>query len=141
MARGRTRRYGVAMELRVLYDGACGLCSGSAAWLARRDRRGALRLVPLESPEAAPWRVHAGEAGGVPDTLVVVETGPDGAERVHLRSAAVARTLSALGPPWRAAGWLLARAPRPLADAVYRAAARRRTRARHASGCLRETHR
>jgi predicted DCC family thiol-disulfide oxidoreductase YuxK len=141
MARGPTRRYGVAMALRVLYDGACGLCSGAAAWLARRDRRGALRLVPLDSPEAAPWRVHAGEPGAVPDTLVVVEAGPDGAETVHLRSAAVARALTALGPPWRAAGWLLGRTPRPLADAAYRAVARRRARAPHASGCLRETHR
>jgi predicted DCC family thiol-disulfide oxidoreductase YuxK len=143
MARAGRAPYLPAMALRILYDGDCGLCTGAAGWLARRDRRGALRLVPLSAPEAAPWRAHAGGAGpgGAPDTLVAVETLPGGGERVHLRAAAVARALSRLGLPWSLAGLALGLAPRPLADAAYRAVARRRGRAPPASGCLREIHR
>ncbi len=143
MAPGPARAYQRPMGLLVLYDGDCGLCSGAAGWLARHDRRGALRLLPLSAPEADPWRALAGASGpgGAPDTLVAVEPLPGGGERVYLRAAAVARALSRLGFPWSLAGLALRGAPRPLADAAYRTVARRRGRAPGASGCLREIHR
>ena len=115
------------MDLLVLYDGTCGLCTGAAAWLRDRDRRGALRLLPLDAPEAAPYRPHAFPpgSGARPDTLVVV-TRRGGAEEVRVRGAAVARALRALGFPWSLAGRALDALPRPFADAAYRAVARRR---------------
>jgi predicted DCC family thiol-disulfide oxidoreductase YuxK len=128
VAPDRERTYPVSMPLLVLYDGACGLCTGSAAWLARHDRRGALLFSPLASPEAAPYRSAAFTAGDTtrPDTLVVVERAGD-REVVRVRADAVASALRALGPPWSLAGLALGAAPRRLADAAYRAVARRRS--------------
>jgi predicted DCC family thiol-disulfide oxidoreductase YuxK len=119
--------YPVPMPLLVLYDGACGLCTGAAAWLARRDRRGALLFSPLESAEGAPYRAAAFTSGDTvrPDTLVVVERA-GGQEVVRVRTDAVASALWALGLPWSLAGLILRAAPRRLADAAYRAVARRR---------------
>jgi predicted DCC family thiol-disulfide oxidoreductase YuxK len=115
------------MPLLVLYDGSCGLCTGAAAWLARRDRRGALLLSPLGSAEGAPYRAAAFTSGDTvrPDTLVVVERA-GGREVVRVRTDAVASALRALGLPWSLAGLALRAAPRRLADAAYRAVARRR---------------
>lgn len=36
----------------ILYDDACGICSHSAAWLARQRLHAAVRFVPVDSPEA-----------------------------------------------------------------------------------------
>jgi predicted DCC family thiol-disulfide oxidoreductase YuxK len=119
--------YSLPMPLLVLYDGACGLCTGAAAWLARRDRHGALLFAPLGSAEGAPYRTAAFTSGDTvrPDTLVVVERA-GGREVVRVRADAVASALRALGLPWSLAGLALRAAPRPLADAAYRAVARRR---------------
>lgn len=111
----------------VLYDDRCGLCSGAAAWLARRDRGGALSFSPIDSPEGLPYRAEAFPPGGDgrPDTLVVVER-EGSREVVRVRADAVASALRALGPPWSLAGVALGLAPRRIADAVYRAVARNR---------------
>jgi predicted DCC family thiol-disulfide oxidoreductase YuxK len=92
------------------------------AWLRARDRRGALRFEPLQGPAAAPWCAVAGP--GL-DTLVVVARGPDG-ERILTRSAAVLAALRAIGGGWGLLSLILSLAPRPFADATYRAVARRR---------------
>jgi len=118
------------MPLLVLYDGACGLCTGAAAWLARRDRHGALNFAPLGSAEGAPYRAAAFTSGDAvrPDTLVVVERRGDH-EVVRVRTDAVASALRAVGLPWSLAGLALRAAPRLVADSVYRRVARRRGRA------------
>ena len=36
--------------LDVVFDGRCGVCTRAALWLARRDRRGRLRLHPYQHP-------------------------------------------------------------------------------------------
>lgn len=38
----------------VLWDGDCGLCASSAAWLRRQDRSGALRVEPYQSAPSPP---------------------------------------------------------------------------------------
>lgn len=53
-----------------------------------------------------------------PDSLLLLSE-----NRVLIRSAAVARLLSGLQPPWPIAGRLLRLIPRPLADVGYRTVA------------------
>jgi predicted DCC family thiol-disulfide oxidoreductase YuxK len=113
----------------VLYDARCGLCSGSVAWLARHDGRGALAFSPIDSPEGEPYRSAAFPPGSStrPDTLVVVERSHSG-EVVRVRSDAVAAALRGLGLPWSLAGVALGALPSPIADAVYRTISRLRRR-------------
>ena len=35
----------------VIYDGACGLCQGSVAWVSRRARPGAFEFLPCQAAE------------------------------------------------------------------------------------------
>ena len=47
----------------VIYDGTCGLCQGSVAWLARRAVPGQLELLPCQAPERParfPWMEERG---------------------------------------------------------------------------------
>jgi predicted DCC family thiol-disulfide oxidoreductase YuxK len=113
----------------VLYDARCGLCSGSVAWLARHDTRGALAFSPIDSAAGDPYRRAAFPTGDSirPDTLVVVERGAAG-EVVRVRSGAVASALRGLGLPWSLAGRALGALPTPMADAAYRVIARLRRR-------------
>lgn len=109
----------------VLYDGACGLCHRSVAFLARRDRDGSrFRFAPLGG-ETAAARLEGRAVGPLPAGTVVVLTS-DG--RVLLRSEAVLRALARLGGPWRAFGAAFRAVPRPLRDAAYRLVARLRRR-------------
>ena len=107
----------------VLFDSQCGLCERSVAWLARRDRRGALLFAPNDGVTA---RLAGGPPGGDPDGVVVLE----GARR-HVGAPALARALRSLGGIWPLAGWMLDALPRPVSDTVYRWVAGRR---RHISG-------
>jgi predicted DCC family thiol-disulfide oxidoreductase YuxK len=110
----------------VLYDGACGLCDASVQWLLRHDRRGVLRFAPLQGTTARRW-VTEQAPDEAQQTIVLVERGADGRERVSDRSTAAFRILGALGGAWRALSWLRL-LPRALTDAVYRFVARRRRR-------------
>lgn len=44
--RGRIGTAGIDL----VFDGECGFCTRAAAWLARRDRRGRIRLHPYQRP-------------------------------------------------------------------------------------------
>ncbi|MBK6406194.1 MAG: DUF393 domain-containing protein [Holophagales bacterium] len=82
----------------VLYDGGCGLCHRSVAFLARRDRDGSLFVfAPLGGPTAT-VRLVAGGDGPLPSGTVAVldETG-----RLRTRSDAVLHALDRLGGGWR----------------------------------------
>ena len=42
----------------VIYDGTCGLCQGSVAWLERRAMRGRFEFLPCQAPQRRarfPW--------------------------------------------------------------------------------------
>ena len=109
-------------ELTLLYDGDCPLCSREVAFLRRRDRRGALRLVDLAGPEFDPEafglsreRAMARIHGVLPDGQLV-----EGMEVFR-------RAYAAIG-----LGWLLAPSRWPvlgrLFDAGYAWFARNRLR-------------
>jgi predicted DCC family thiol-disulfide oxidoreductase YuxK len=119
----------------LLFDGECGLCDRAVRFLARCDRRRRLRFAPLQGDAGAPWRELARPAPGAElEWLVLVEGHDRGpAARVRLGAAAIARALVLAGGPSAIAGGVLALVPRPVADAAYRAVARRRHRL--ASSC------
>lgn len=106
----------------VLYDGGCGLCHRSVAFLARRDRDGTLfRFAPLGGATAS-----SRLGGAPPPSGSVLLSTADG--RLLLRSDAILHALARLGAPWSvlaAAGGLV---PRPLRDAAYGLVARLRRR-------------
>jgi predicted DCC family thiol-disulfide oxidoreductase YuxK len=107
----------------VLYDGSCGLCHRSVAFLARRDRDGSrFRFAPLGG-EAASVRFRASAPAGPfgPGASVVLLTA-DG--RLFLRSDAVLHALGRLGGAWRVLARFLAIVPRPLRDGAYSLVAR-----------------
>jgi len=107
----------------LFYDGGCGLCHRAVRLLLRADREARLRFAPLggETFEAL---VPRSSRAGLPDSLVLA--GGDGA--LHVRSAAVVEALRVAGGPARAAAALARLVPRPVADRLYDAVARRRRR-------------
>jgi predicted DCC family thiol-disulfide oxidoreductase YuxK len=106
----------------VLYDGVCGLCSRSVAWLSARDRERRLKFAPLQGETAARLRaLHPGIPPGL-DSVVYLEPGG-----LHVRSKAFLHASRHLDPPWRWAygfRWL----PGMPLDLVYRLVARVRYR-------------
>lgn len=110
----------------VLFDDGCGLCSGAVRWLAERDTRRVLRFAPLSGETARPYLAQAAAAAGDCETLVLVEAGVGGGERIFVRSAAVGRALRHVGGAWGLLGRLLGALPRRLADRLYCAVSRRR---------------
>lgn len=108
----------------VFYDGACGLCHWSVAFLARRDRDGSrFRFAPLRGVTFR-QRVPEGLAAALPDSLALQT--PEG--RLLVRTAAVIRALAALGGPWALVGRGLGLLPRALLDWGYDGVARIRHR-------------
>jgi predicted DCC family thiol-disulfide oxidoreductase YuxK len=111
----------------LFYDGTCGLCDRTVAWLLRRDRRAALRFAPLDGATAAQARARVARWPVGVDSVVLVED--DGtAARATWRTAAVAGALARLPSPWPWAAWALRVVPRPIADAGYDLVARLRRR-------------
>ena len=99
----------------IFYDGACGLCHGSVAFLARRDRDGSrFRFAPLRGITFR-QRVPEGLAAALPDSLALQT--PEGA--LLVKTAAVARALRALGGPWTLLGRILGGIPQGLSDWGY----------------------
>lgn len=107
----------------VLYDGGCGLCHRSVAFLARRDRDGSrFQFAPLGGETASARLGESPPAGPPgPDATVVLLTA-DG--RLLLRSDAVLHALGRLGGAWRVLACGLALVPRPLRDGAYSLVAR-----------------
>ena len=109
----------------VFFDGACGLCQRSVAWLVAHDSRRALRFAHLQGGFARD-RLPAGLRDfGTDGAVVLLE--PAAGDRISTRSAAVFRALTYLAAPWNWIGHA-ARIPlaRPLFDIAYRFVARRR---------------
>lgn len=111
----------------VLYDGDCGFCDHTVQWLLDHDRDGRLVFAPLQGPTAAAVRARQPRWPPGLDSLVLVEVGPGGRERVAWYSRAVLGICAYLPWPWRAAA-LLRILPAPLFDLGYRAFARIRYR-------------
>ena len=110
----------------VLFDGVCGFCDRTVAWLIERDPAGRLRFAPLQGETARALRARHPEIPSEAETLVFVERGAEG-DRVLLRSRAVLAACAALESPPRWLRWL-ALVPAPLREAGYRLFARLRYR-------------
>ena len=113
----------------VLIDGTCALCNGAAAWLSRRNQRGAMVFATNRGEVA---RIADEPPGGDPTTIVVW----DGARRL-VRSTAVLALLDALGGGWRVLAALGRLCPPALRDFVYDQVARRRHRFAGPAACTR----
>ncbi len=106
----------------VLYDGVCGLCSRTVAWLIARDRERRLAFAAMQGETAARLRaLHPGIPPGL-DSVVYLEPGG-----LHLRSQAFLHVSRHLGRPWRWAYWFRWLPAFPL-DLAYRLVARVRYR-------------
>jgi predicted DCC family thiol-disulfide oxidoreductase YuxK len=110
----------------VFYDGVCGLCNRFVRFLIRRDAHARLLYAPLQGSLARAVLPRYGLDPADLDTVYVIAQWQEPSEHVLARSRAIVHALAQLGPAWRilaAAGRV---APRRLADAIYRAVARRR---------------
>lgn len=107
----------------VLYDGLCGFCDATVSWLLRHDPEGRFRFAPLQGETAAALLARHPEVPADLDSIILVEAGPDGAERLSWHSTAAFRIGARLDQPWRALSWLRV-LPRFLTDLGYRAFAR-----------------
>ncbi len=106
----------------MLYDGVCGLCHRSVAWLLEHDRDEKLHYAPLQGETTARLRALHPDIPTDLSSVVYVEDG-----RVHVRSKAFLHVARYLRWPWRlghALRWL----PAFLIDPLYGFVARRRYR-------------
>lgn len=106
----------------VVFDGECAFCNRWVDFLLRFDRRDIFRFTARQSESGAAFSRQAGLPEGGVGSIIVAENG-----NTLLRSAAVIRMLSLLGPPfsWVAIFRLI---PAPLRDVVYDFIARNRTK-------------
>lgn len=104
----------------VLFDGECAMCSRSVAWIVRRDPCARFRFAALRSAEGAAELERAQGGRGVPDSIVLIDSG-----RVLTRSDAVIGIARRLGFPWSVA-IIAGVIPRPWRDGLYRWVARNR---------------
>ncbi len=108
----------------MLYDGTCGFCAASVAFILRHEQRKSLRFAPLQGAFAAGVRGRHPELEGV-DSMVWVEAPGTEREQVAVRGRAVLRAAGYLGRIWALAG--IARVlPSGLLDAGYDLVARHR---------------
>lgn len=108
----------------LLYDGTCGLCGRTVAFVLCHERPHTVRFAPLNGSAARALIARHPELAGV-DSVVWVDAPGDPAGAVYVRSAAVLHLAEYLGGPWR-----LARAarilPRAWGDRLYDLMARHR---------------
>jgi predicted DCC family thiol-disulfide oxidoreductase YuxK len=104
----------------VFMDGECALCSGAARMIARLDRRGDVRICPVQSPLGRAVMTHYGLNPDDPDTWLYLEDGAafgdfEGLIRLARRLGGVARVAI-----------VLTLLPKGAQQALYRLIARNR---------------
>lgn len=105
----------------IIFDGLCRLCHGSLRFVERRDRARALRYAPFQSAAGALVVERFDLDTAALDSFIVLADG-----EVFSKSAAWAKILRTLRPPWSAFGAVLAAIPAGLSDPVYDFVGRRR---------------
>ncbi|WP_428387798.1 thiol-disulfide oxidoreductase DCC family protein [Mucisphaera sp.] len=103
----------------LFFDGDCGFCRGSVAWVASKDREGILSFAPLGGETAAALGLTDEVRPGGGSAVLV-----DAEKRVHRNSEAVLRALKLVGGFWGGLSRLGLAVPRVLRDPVYRLVAR-----------------
>ncbi len=120
-AAGPRMRPSDGKALVALFDGQCGVCTRSAAWVGQRDQASAVERLDLRDPVVSA-RFPAFEPEKVRESLHVLDAGGE----LWVGVEAIARVLAVL-PRWQfVARGILIPGLRGAAGAVYRAFASRR---------------
>lgn len=107
---------------RAVMDAHCAICARGARWIARNDKKGEFRIIPVQSELGRALMIHHGIDPEDPLSWLYLEDG-HGYESVE----AMIRTGQRLGGIWRA--MLLLRVfPRAIQDYFYGLLARNRYR-------------
>ncbi len=106
----------------IVFDGHCVLCSRSAQFVLRHDRRGTYRLLAAQTPLGHALYVHYGLDPLDYESMILIADGT-----AWLKSEAVIRIARGLGMPWSLAV-ILRVLPRPWRDRLYGVLARNRFR-------------
>ena len=112
------------VELRVLFDGECGLCSRSVQFLYKREARARFTFTPLQSSLGRELAAVAGIDPDDPSSFAVL----DEQDKAHLRSAGAFLALRHCGGLWPLFGTIAGLLPRALTDFCYNFIAQRRLR-------------
>ena len=106
----------------IIFDGLCVLCSGSAQFVLRHDRRAVFRLLAAQTPLGRALYVHYGLDPHDYETMILVADGV-----AAFKSEAGIRIAQRLGFPWSFAA-ILRVLPRRWRDRLYDVLARNRYR-------------
>lgn len=106
----------------IVFDGECVLCSRTAQFVLKRDRRRRFRLTTAQGETGQALYRRLGLPIAEFKTMLVVRDG-----RALTESEAALAIAAGLGWPWRAAAAVRI-VPLPLRDAAYRLVARNRYR-------------
>ena len=79
----------------ILFDGYCVLCSGTARFIKKNDRRHRFHLVPIQGEEGSKVMASLKKSGSIPDTVILIRKGA-----IHIKSDAVLRIAARLRFPW-----------------------------------------
>ena len=85
----------------VLYDGECGLCDRTVAFILKRDRADRFRFATLQGPLAARILSQHGIDPARLDSVRVVDRPGKADERVFSKTRAILYILDRLGGFWR----------------------------------------
>jgi predicted DCC family thiol-disulfide oxidoreductase YuxK len=106
----------------IIFDGECVLCSGSAQFVLRHDKRGVYRFLAAQMPLGRALYAHYGLDTRDYETMILLADGV-----ATFKSEAVVRIAEGLGLPWSLAA-ILRVVPRPWRDRLYGVLARNRLR-------------
>ena len=104
----------------IVFDGTCIFCSGFARFMARYDRKARFSFVTAQSEKGRALYRRYGLDPDLMETNIVIVDGV-----AHVKMAAFAAAVSAIGWPWRMFA-VLGYTPRPLSDWLYDRIARNR---------------
>lgn len=106
----------------VLFDGVCKLCNGSVNFILRSDRKGRLKLAPLQSEYGRAILKKHGKYSDPLDSMMLLE-----GERLTVKSTAVICISKYLGGAWPLCMIFLT-IPRFARDFIYDIVAKNRYR-------------
>ncbi|HLH91197.1 MAG TPA: DCC1-like thiol-disulfide oxidoreductase family protein [Xanthobacteraceae bacterium] len=106
----------------IIFDGECVLCSGSAQFVLRHDKRKLYRFLAAQTPLGRALYVHYGLDPRDYETMMLIADGV-----ATFKSEAVIRIGEGLGLPWSLVA-VFRVLPRPWRDRLYAVLARNRLR-------------